>query len=321
MINNSLLDIDRVLGIVNTHPEFRQCVLKEKKKSLLDDAKRYSLEIERIESSKAYDNLCSAENILFYQGIGISTLQSLGSIVEPEKNVRHFRSIDPLYPNEIVENPKPYELKIHPPKASEVPFQIESLLYYLSHTDDHSVIRASESHLEFARIHPFIEGNGRIARLIQNYCLSERGYPAARIIQEERELYRELLQNALEERVSGKSNSFKHSKYDLLFHDFIASKVLSSLNDLKSELSKNRAYKIYFNGRNDPGITHSIARAIRSHGRIEGSGVKVSYGKKNDHKGVDLLVMGDLSKQDVEDTINSFKSKRKLNYRIETLGC
>ncbi|MGQ0376557.1 MAG: Fic family protein [Nitrososphaerota archaeon] len=36
---------------------------------------------------------------------------------------------------------------------------------------------AARAHLEFTTIHPFGDGNGRIARLIMNYILGEFGYP------------------------------------------------------------------------------------------------------------------------------------------------
>jgi len=43
----------------------------------------------------------------------------------------------------------------------------------------HPVIFATRAHKEFIFIHPFIDGNGRVARLIMNLCLLQAGFPIA----------------------------------------------------------------------------------------------------------------------------------------------
>lgn len=43
--------------------------------------------------------------------------------------------------------------------------------------DLHPVVRAAAAHLEFARIHPFFDGNGRMARLLMQGLLLESGVP------------------------------------------------------------------------------------------------------------------------------------------------
>jgi fido (protein-threonine AMPylation protein) len=44
--------------------------------------------------------------------------------------------------------------------------------------DIHPVVRAAAAHLEFARIHPFSDGNGRMARLLTHGLLLESGVPS-----------------------------------------------------------------------------------------------------------------------------------------------
>lgn len=46
---------------------------------------------------------------------------------------------------------------------------------------EHPVIAAAKAHLEFVFIHPFIDGNGRIARLLMNLLLLQEGYTIALI--------------------------------------------------------------------------------------------------------------------------------------------
>jgi Fic family protein len=44
-------------------------------------------------------------------------------------------------------------------------------------------------HLKFVRIHPFTDGNGRMARLLMNLVLLKKGYPLLNIFNDEKLLY------------------------------------------------------------------------------------------------------------------------------------
>jgi Fic family protein len=64
------------------------------------------------------------------------------------------------------------------------PEHIEQLLDnliadYESAHDDYFLDRISRFHLEFERIHPFVDGNGRIGRVFINVQLMLHGYPSA----------------------------------------------------------------------------------------------------------------------------------------------
>ena len=60
----------------------------------------------------------------------------------------------------------------------------------------HPVAVAAEFHARFAEIHPFYDGNGRMARLLTNLILRRNGYPEAIVPVEDREKYFRLLENA-----------------------------------------------------------------------------------------------------------------------------
>ena len=63
-----------------------------------------------------------------------------------------------------------------PPEWQEVPSLLNSLLDYLSSSDDHPLLKAAILHYEIVTIHPFEDGNGRTARILSSYYLSLTGY-------------------------------------------------------------------------------------------------------------------------------------------------
>ncbi len=62
--------------------------------------------------------------------------------------------------------------------------------------DHHPLIHVAEMHAWFERIHPFIDGNGRVGRLLLNFMLIQRGYPPAVLVQTFRSKYLEALARA-----------------------------------------------------------------------------------------------------------------------------
>lgn len=59
---------------------------------------------------------------------------------------------------------------------------------YLS-SDDDIMIRIAEFHLEFEKIHPFVDGNGRVGSLIMNYQLLQHDYFQIHVPNNKRKLY------------------------------------------------------------------------------------------------------------------------------------
>ena len=80
----------------------------------------------------------------------------------------------------------------------DVPFKMEELLKWY-HTDSanlHPIIVASLFHHRFVLIHPFDDGNGRIARLLTNFILIRNGYPPVVIKSSEKKKYLNALRLA-----------------------------------------------------------------------------------------------------------------------------
>ena len=83
-----------------------------------------------------------------------------------------------------------------PPQPYLVSEKMEELmLWYNDESKNiHPIERAAILHGEFVSIHPFIDGNGRTARLLLNFELMKNNYPAIIIEIEEREKYFDALE-------------------------------------------------------------------------------------------------------------------------------
>lgn len=82
-----------------------------------------------------------------------------------------------------------------PPKHYEITDLMQELIeeYHSNWEGYHPVVRATLLHGEFVKIHPFIDGNGRTARLLLNFELMRNGYTPIIIKNEDRAKYYEVL--------------------------------------------------------------------------------------------------------------------------------
>jgi len=73
-----------------------------------------------------------------------------------------------------------------PPNPKKIPDLIGGLERFAAREDLAPVARALLVHLEFVTIHPFMDGNGRLGRLLMNYALLSAGLPWVTIRSDER---------------------------------------------------------------------------------------------------------------------------------------
>lgn len=83
----------------------------------------------------------------------------------------------------VVRNTKTGQISYTPPPAPEVPYLLEDLVNWINSDEakqTHPVIKAGIIHYELARIHPFTDGNGRVARAVATLVMFLDGYDIRR---------------------------------------------------------------------------------------------------------------------------------------------
>jgi Fic family protein len=63
-----------------------------------------------------------------------------------------------------------------PPDFLHIPEQMTELVQAYHAFNGHPIERAARLHVDFVKIHPFVDGNGRTARLLMNFDLMKAGF-------------------------------------------------------------------------------------------------------------------------------------------------
>jgi len=82
-----------------------------------------------------------------------------------------------------------------PPEAERVPNLMNYYVYNYNHDEQDIFMKIAKYHIEFERIHPFEDGNGRTGRLLINYELLKNNLPSVVISKDDRVKYFEFLRN------------------------------------------------------------------------------------------------------------------------------
>ena len=83
-----------------------------------------------------------------------------------------------------------------PPACEKIVGLMDDYLQKINAMEEYSLIVAGFIHHRFVEIHPFIDGNGRVARLLTNLYLIGKGYPPMVLKKEDRTKYYTSLRNA-----------------------------------------------------------------------------------------------------------------------------
>jgi Fic family protein len=79
----------------------------------------------------------------------------------------------------VIRNNQTGQVSFRPPEASLISVQINDLFAYIDSPqskDVHPILKSGIAHYELVRIHPFLDGNGRVARALATLILFLEGY-------------------------------------------------------------------------------------------------------------------------------------------------
>ncbi|HBC87174.1 MAG TPA: cell filamentation protein Fic [Lentisphaeria bacterium] len=119
-------------------------------------AEAFSLLYASTSSTKISEDIIKKLHRVFYHGID-------------EKNAGVYRNV------RVVITGTDYL----PPSPEKVPDLMKKLVSRIPEIEkkNHPVVAAADLHTEFVNIHPFVDGNGRVSRLLMNMVLIKYGYP------------------------------------------------------------------------------------------------------------------------------------------------
>lgn len=147
----------------------------------------------------------------------------------------------------IIRNSQTGEVTFRPPPSIEVPFLMREFLYWVNKDDKdeiHPILKAGISHHELVRIHPFIDGNGRVSRALATLILLLGGYDIRRFFSLEEYYDRDA--------VSYYENLQKASSGDLTswleYFSFGAAVEFEKIKEKILKLSKDARLKERFGG-------------------------------------------------------------------------
>lgn len=85
-----------------------------------------------------------------------------------------------------------------PPKPEDVPKEMASLLSWYSKNKKklHPLILVAYFHSAFETVHPFVDGNGRVGRLLMNLILNRNKFPMINVPNKKKYIYYSALENA-----------------------------------------------------------------------------------------------------------------------------
>jgi Fic family protein len=223
-----------------------------------------------------------------------------------------------------------------PLNSQKISRDMSTLVSKINSSDElHTVVKAGLIHLHLARIHPFMDGNGRTARLLQNILLQNKKYTPAIIKREERDFYQEILRDGLrgyKEREGDTSfqevweSPLEASNKESLFYEFIASKINLSLDDQLKRIKTLPVYIIRSN--NQKTSPEEIIRIRDDFQKYMDLHEIVGIAKIMDEEGT-LDVSGHISKDTVdmiiskghnfslESSKNKYLNSNPLNLRIK----
>jgi len=206
LVSESILsEIRRAKERLESMPGYHLCNSQQKRNALRKEAIKHSVSIElagydtsttKGKREKARERNRSEKNLVNALEWGLQNypselsedfIREIGKRVDPEINSRGYRK----------DRVRVIGAMWSPPAPEKIEREMREFLFENSCLDN-VIEKALHTHFHIARIHPFYDGNGRTARLVQNIMLESAGFPPAAVRESERLEYMQLLDEAID---------------------------------------------------------------------------------------------------------------------------
>jgi hypothetical protein len=296
-------DIDGIMDQIRSKPEFSACRRKEVIKYLRNEANKHSVDIEYGDGVKDRDLYVALEKGWDYicnRGIGLGTLGKLGHIVQPYYD-KPYVGVVPSPEGFRCKDTQQAQFGKHWGSAPMFVYgEMDGLVRRLNSSSGvHPIQRAADAHLSLVDIHPYVDGNGRVARLLSNYCLKQKDYPPAMIEEADKKAYFGLISGTIAERKeSGVIRAVGNiGPWETEFVNFIGERVLKSAKILEEQLAQNRSYSIRMKVK-DKGLVYALDHSLKGAAKSNGNGIKIK--RKRRGRETTLEVSGNISFEQME---------------------
>jgi len=182
----------------------------------------------------------------------------------------------------VVANPVTREIYFRPPKNEDVPRLVKNLMEWINSKDSlnlDAIIIAGIIHYEFVRIHPFIDGNGRTARVLATWNLYNRGFDTKQFFalddyyNSDRPAYYKALQ------------SVNQTTLDLTkWLEYFVEGVYVSVQEVKTRVIRLSSERLRKSKKGQIALTErqmQIVEFINVHGRITNRDMQKMFGLSN----------------------------------------
>lgn len=148
----------------------------------------------------------------------------------------------------VIRNSQTGEITFKPPIPVEVPYLLKEFIHWINRTtkdDLHPILKAGIAHHEFVRIHPFVDGNGRVGRSLTTLLLQMGGFDIRRFFSLEEYYDRDAM--AYYEHLQKASNGDMTSWLE--YFTYGAAVEFEKIKDKILRLSKDAKLKEKFGGK------------------------------------------------------------------------
>ncbi|CAN5213361.1 Dot/Icm type IV secretion system effector CoxFIC1 [soil metagenome] len=148
----------------------------------------------------------------------------------------------------VIRNSQTGEITFRPPIPIEVPYLMKDFVMWINRMNRdemHPILKAGITHHELVRIHPFIDGNGRVARSLATLVLLQGGYDIRRFFSLEEYYDRDAIMyyESLQKATAGDMTAW------LEYFTYGATVEFELIKDKILRLSKDAKWKEKFGGK------------------------------------------------------------------------